>query len=112
MKYTGIVQKGKGYGAKLGFPTANIPCESPIIPGVYAARVEVEGGMHDAAVYADTKHALIEAHLLDFAGDLYDKSITIELLKKMRDDKVFADENEARDYIAKDVETVKEYFRV
>ena len=111
MTHTGTVQKGGGYGRMLGFPTANISCDDTSLSGIYAATVRCEGEEYSAAVYADTKRQLLEAHLLSFSGDLYGKEIEIELLKKIRDDKEFADDTEAKRAIAADVEAVEAYFR-
>jgi len=110
MKYKGIVQKGGGSGRTLGFPTANITCGTDL-SGIYSGMVRFAGEEYGAAVYADTKRKLLEAHLLDFNGDLYGKEIEIELMKKIREDKQFADEVEAKRTIAWDVEAVEAYFR-
>ena len=112
MRYSGVVEKGNGAGQTLGFPTANIPLENASLSGIYAARVTVSGATYEAAVYADARRKLFEAHLLDFDGDLYGKEIAIELLEKVRDDKEFADEAEARATIANDVQKVRAYLRM
>ena len=110
--YRGVVQKGGGYGRKLGFPTANIPLADNSISGIYAAKVRFGGGEYNAAVYADARRKLLEAHVLHFSDDLYGVEIEIELLKKMREDKEFADETEAKATIAADVQSVEEYHRM
>jgi len=112
MTYSGTVQKGNGTGKKLGFPTANIPLTDEAISGIYAALVSAGYERYEAVVYADTRRKLLEAHLLHFKGNLYDKHITIELLKKLREDSAFADEHEARRAIAQDVQKAEEYFTV
>lgn len=112
MLFRGIVAKGGGYGRKLGFPTANIPFVDDSISGIYAAKVRFGGGEYTAAVYADQKRKLLEAHILHFNDDLYGMEIEIELLKKVRDDKEFADEAEAKATIADDVRAVEEYCRM
>lgn len=111
MKYKGIVQKGGEYGRRLGFPTANIPLQDATVSGVFAAKVNVDGNEHRAAVYADQRNKVFEAHLLDFDGDLYGKEIEIELLEKIRDDKRFESEEKARETIATDVAAVREQFK-
>lgn len=109
--FSGVVEKGVGSGTQLGFPTANIPC-SHVAAGIYAGRVRVREKTYPAAIYADTKRGLLEAHLIDFNGDLYGQPIAIELLTKLRDDMSFADENEARDTIAADVVAARAYCAV
>ena len=108
--YKGTVQKGNGSGRKLGFPTVNIPLDDDT-SGIFAALVRFGGEEYFAAVYADQTRKLLEAHLLQFNDDVYGKEIEIELLKKIRDDKKFTDENDARKAIAADVEAVEAYLR-
>lgn len=108
MKYTGIVQKGNQYGRILGFPTANIPLEDAT-SGVFAAVVRFDAEEHDAVVFANQKHHVLEAHLLDFDGDLYGKEIEIELLKQLRERVDFGTEGEAKEMIAKDVAAARAY---
>jgi riboflavin kinase/FMN adenylyltransferase len=110
MKYKGIVQKGGAYGRKLGFPTANIPLGDAEETGIFVARVEVDENLHDAVVYADRRNKVFEAHILDFSGDLYGKEIGIVLVKKIREDKNFESEQEARQTIAADIEAARVYF--
>lgn len=108
MKYTGTVQKGNQYGRILGFPTANIPL-SDTTSGVFAASVRCEGVMYGAVVFANQKHSVLEAHLLDFNGDLYGKEIEIELLKQLRERVDFSTEIEAKEVIGKDVAAARTY---
>lgn len=119
MPFRGVVEKGGGYGRRLGFPTANIPLTDDSVSGIYAAKVRFGGGAmpagrqeYNAAVYADTKRKLLEAHVLHFDDDVYGMEMEIELLKKMRDDKEFADEDEARAQIANDVREIEEWLRM
>jgi riboflavin kinase/FMN adenylyltransferase len=84
---------GDKRGRDLGFPTANLrPPPGKVIPGkgVYAAFVELDGRSRPAAVNVGVrptfggKELLIEAHLLDFRGDLYGRGLTIEFVDKLR----------------------------
>ena len=108
MPFRGIVQKGSEEGRKLGFPTVNIPFDGAL-SGTFAGRVRFDEKDYSAAVYADARRKILEAHILDIHLDLYGKEIEIELLEKIRDDKVFADETEAKATIATDVQKVREY---
>lgn len=108
MIYTGIVQQGNQYGRILGFPTANIPLEDPT-SGVFAAEVRCDAAVYGAVVFANQKHHILEAHLLDFDGDLYGKEIHIELLKQLRERVDFNTEGEAKEVIAKDVAAARTY---
>ena len=113
MMYRGIVQKGTRRGESLGFPTANISLTDESVSGIYAARVWLEGHEYHAAVYADQRRKLLEAHLGKFkGGDLYGKEIKVELLKKIREDKRFDDENTLREAIAQDIQDVRDFFQL
>jgi len=109
--YTGVVQKGTKRGAALGFPTVNISLGDPDVSGIYVAVVRTGGKEYHAAAFADQKRKLLEAHILDARIDLYGKEITIELLKKIRDNKFFESDDELRAAIAEDIAKIREYFR-
>ena len=107
-----MIEKGTGRASRLGFPTINIPFEDEEISGIYAARVIIDKVSFNSAVYADKRRNLLEAHLLDFSGELYGREASIELLKKLRDDNVFDNDAALRAAIADDVRKVIEYFTV
>lgn len=104
----GMVQRGQGRGAALGYPTANIPLEDMSVSGVYAARVHVDGKEYDAAVFADPARKILEAHILDFSSDLYGKEIEIELLDRIRESKSFENDEDLKKAIAEDIEAVRQ----
>ncbi len=107
--FTGIVLKGKRCGRVLGYPTINI--QAMPVPGIYAARVKIDDGEHMAAAFADPSRGLLEAHLLDYSGDLYGREVTVVLHEKLRDSKRFEDETALRSAIAQDVVAVRSYFK-
>lgn len=112
MTYRGIVERGDRRGSLIGFPSANIPLIDSSLSGIYVGRATLGARLYHAAVYADTRRGLLEAHLLDFAGgDLYDQEIEIEILEKIREDKRFANEGDLRAAIEGDIESVRYYFR-
>jgi riboflavin kinase/FMN adenylyltransferase len=108
---TGTVLEGEKRGVKLGFPTANIALTDGSLSGIYAGTVTSDGRMHHAALYADQKRGLLEAHLLDFRGDLYGKMITVAIDEKIRDDRRFDSEIELKAAIADDIVRIREYFK-
>ncbi len=110
MEYTGIVEKGSGVGTKNGFPTANISLTDPNLSGIYAAMVRVGTEQHVAAVYADQYRELLEAHLLDWGGDLYGKEITITIGKKIREAERFPDDKALLAAIAHDIALVRKCY--
>lgn len=94
---TGTVLHGRGVGHTLGFPTANIDMSQTrkMLPGdgVYAVRIRVEKlgldniGMANLGAmptFGIDKPSL-EVHLLDFDGDLYGQTITVEFIHRLRD---------------------------
>ena len=100
---TGVVVHGDKRGRALGVPTANVDVEAgTIFPGrgVYTARALVEGSWYRAAVNIGhnptfqsrdepTTHVTVEAFLLGFAGDIYEREIRLDFLHKIRDERRF-----------------------
>jgi riboflavin kinase / FMN adenylyltransferase len=92
----GRVVRGKGLGRGFGFPTANVRPERPdkLVPGdgVYAAFVRTSDGRKPAVVNVGTCPTVgeydrsIEAHLMDFEGNLYDQPVGIDWIHKLRDE--------------------------
>ena len=95
---SGQVIHGEKLGRKLGFPTANILPKRLRVPvsGVFAARVQ-GGGLrdHPAVVNVGTRpvvdgeQILIEAHVLDFAGDLYGAHLQVDFIARLRAEEWF-----------------------
>ena len=108
----GHVVKGKQRGRILGFPTANIKSEANIIvpaAGVYSGVVSIENTDYYTVVnigirptFGDLTENLIEAHIIDFSGDLYDETIEISFLEKIRDEKKFNSLDELKSQIKLD----------
>lgn len=90
---TGEVIHGNHRGRTIGVPTANLKCEDVLIPadGVYAGRCAIDGKSYAAAVSIGTNPTFhdrrlhVEAHLIGFSGDLYGRTIRVELLDWLRD---------------------------
>lgn len=88
---TGTVLHGRGVGHTLGFPTANIDLSSTrkMLPkeGVYAVRINDHIGMANLGPVPTfgVDNSLLEVHLLDFEGDLYGKTVTVEFVHRLRD---------------------------
>jgi riboflavin kinase/FMN adenylyltransferase len=114
----GEVVRGRGIGAELGFPTANIRPHHTAVPaqGVYAAEVLLGDRRYPAAVnigIAPTiRHddTVVEAHLLDFNQDIRGREIEVVFHKRLRTEKRFASHADLAAAIRSDVETVRQYF--
>jgi riboflavin kinase/FMN adenylyltransferase len=88
------VHRGRGEGADFGFATANLqvkPHDRVLGEGVYAAYATVDGKRYKAAVsvgvsptFEATSTADMEAHILDFEGDLVGRDVTIEFVRFLR----------------------------
>ncbi|WES62826.1 riboflavin kinase [Microbacter sp. GSS18] len=95
----GTVVVGDQRGRDLGFPTANLLMgpDTRVEDGVWAAEVHVENRRYIAAVslghrptyYGDEGVRLLEAHLLDFSGDLYGRMIVVHLRRHLRPQRRF-----------------------
>ncbi|EKE19777.1 MAG: hypothetical protein ACD_8C00107G0004 [uncultured bacterium] len=103
----GIVIEGKKLGRKLGFPTANIELREMLEGGVYAGNATLEGKKYHSAIFIWADKPLLEAHLLDFEGDLYGKKIEVEIDSKIRESIKFEDEDEIKKQVLKDIEIIR-----
>ena len=116
----GKVAGGNRLGRTLGFPTANIPLkeDDPVRNGVYAARVRIDGTEHEAVVNVGHRPTVgngpdrvLEAHLLDFEGDLYGQTIEVELLEFLREERCFGSTEELSRQIEADKKRARERLR-
>jgi len=94
----GRVGEGAGRGKGLGFPTLNLKLASgqDVRHGIYAMRVDHDGTRYPAAGYVGARptfgasEPVLEAYLLDFAGDLYGQEVEAEFIAFLRPDATFA----------------------
>jgi riboflavin kinase/FMN adenylyltransferase len=118
----GIVIGGEKRGRQLGFPTANVDIAfNQLVPptGVYVGSTRLgDGSVHQSVVNIGVRPTFtpqgeslpkvtIEAHLLDFEGDLYGQTVEVALLKHIRDEKKFADLTALKDQIATDCQVAR-----
>jgi riboflavin kinase/FMN adenylyltransferase len=111
----GQVVEGFRRGATIGFPTANVRPMNDIVPrtGVYAVRVEWEQRLYPGVAnvgYNPTfgNEALsVEAHLFDFAADLYGATVRVEFVARLRDEQKFASVQELVAQIACDAQMAR-----
>jgi riboflavin kinase / FMN adenylyltransferase len=112
----GTVVKGYQRGRAIGVPTANLDCGEQMTPGegVYAGRCTIEGKTYPAAVsigrmetFGAQLRRQIEAHLIGFDGDLYDRTIRVELLDWGREQRKYEGLEALMDQIRKDIEWTK-----
>ena len=113
----GKVQKGKQLGKKIGFPTANIDIKDYILakPGVYAVKVKKHKDVRNIRGIANLgyrptfngKKILLEVHLFNFSGNLYNKHLTVQFLKFIRSEKKFKNIDQLKKQIKIDLSTAK-----
>ncbi len=113
----GVVQKGRQIGKTIGFPTCNIDIKDYVLakPGVYAVRVLIPnnskyiGGIANLGFRPtfNQKKILLEVHLFNFTGNLYNKLLTVEFLKFIREEKKFKSVNQLKSQIKKDLNIAK-----
>jgi riboflavin kinase/FMN adenylyltransferase len=95
----GSVAHGDKRGRTLGYPTANlVPDPRLVVPdhGIYACRAQVDGERYVAAVnvgvrptFKTGRGLLVEAYLLDFDGDIYDRELRLDFLERLRGERRF-----------------------
>jgi riboflavin kinase/FMN adenylyltransferase len=115
----GIVEKGDQRGRELGFPTANVAVPARVcLPadGIYAGTyVDATAVEHPCAIslgrrptfYEHADHSLLEAHLLDFDGDLYGQAAKVRFVDRIRAEARFDSAEELVAQMRRDVEAVR-----
>lgn len=114
----GTVARGRGMGKTLGYPTANLQSDRALLPahGIYAARVMLDDVDLLAAVnigIAPTlphERPVVEAHLLDFSGELAGRRIEIRLYHRLRGEAKFSGLDELKAAIERDIVSIRQYF--
>ena len=116
----GTVVTGDERGRTIGFPTANVAVpRDRALPGdaVYAAwYLRPDGSVHPSAVnvgkrptfYENAEHSLMEAHLLDFDGDLYGESARVCFVERLRGERRFDGIDALQAQLAADVAAARE----
>jgi riboflavin kinase/FMN adenylyltransferase len=115
---TGTVVKGDQRGRTIGFPTCNLAEIATLIPasGVYVAEAIVGNAVHAAMVNIGPNPTFgidarkVEAHLLNFAGDLYHSQLTLRFLARLRDTTRFGSIVELQEQLARDREQTEQVY--
>jgi riboflavin kinase/FMN adenylyltransferase len=94
----GRVMRGEGRGRRLGFPTANIVTENELLPpfGVYATTITIDGAVHRSITnigvrptFEQDGRPTIEAHVFGLDRDLYDSTVRLAFVQRMRGERAF-----------------------
>ena len=116
----GRVTRGDQLGARLGFPTANIDVAGLATPptGVYLVHAFANRGCVRGVgnlgvrptVGASSAVVRLEVHLLDFSGDLYDQTLGVQFIQRLREERKFSSLEELQAQIAHDVDLARRSF--
>jgi len=115
----GTVVKGKNRGGRLlGFPTANLQLVDELTPkaGVYAVEVLIDNQAYYGLTNIgynptfENNQFSVETHILDFSKDLSGKTIRVNFIERLRDEKTFASIEDLSEQIGKDVLRARELF--
>jgi len=117
---SGEVKHGNQIGRTIGFPTINlIPPENKLLPafGVYITKVTIDGIVYQGVTNVGRKPTIegenpvgIETHILDFRQDVYDKTVIVTFIKKIRDEQKFPNLDGLLAQLRLDVNEAKYYF--
>ena len=112
----GVVVSGDARGGTLGFPTANLRVDPNVLVPTYGIYAGFAEGTRAALSVGTNPHyggneRRIEVFLLDFDGDLYGRRLVVELWRRLREERAFANEAELVEQIARDVEQARSAVR-
>jgi len=117
---SGRVVHGDGLGRQLGFPTANIQLKHnrPPLTGIFVVRAQGDGfpsmqGVASLGVRPTVKQngkPVLEVHLFDFSGEIYNKHLRVDFLHKLRDEVKYLDLQSLTQQIELDVCNAKQWF--
>ncbi len=111
----GTVVHGAGRGRTLGFPTANVQPDRPVLvpAGVYGCDLLLDGAAHHAVVNIGVRPTFgeatttVEAHALDFSGDMYDRHVVLRFRERLRPERKFASVEDLKAQIAEDIKEAR-----
>lgn len=117
---TGRVAHGNQIGRTIGIPTINqLPPGEKLLPpnGVYVTEVYIGGHKYRGITNVGHKPTIegknpvgVETHLLDFAGDVYDKVVTVEFISRVREERHFASIEALKEQMQNDIAYRRAYF--
>lgn len=116
----GIVEHGNEIGRTIGFPTVNlVPDEDKLLPpfGVYITKILIGGEEYCGITNVGCKPTIegvnpigVETHVLDFSDDVYDMSVEVEFLHKIRAEVKFGSIEALKEQLKQDIQIARIYF--
>lgn len=117
-KFWGKVRTHNRRGKKLGFPTANINLSRKIPEGIYVSKTKVGGKIYKLLTFIGTAKTFnetrfhAETYILDFSQNIYGKWISVDIVKKLRDNKKFSSAEKLVKQMKQDEKIAREYFKI
>lgn len=119
---SGRIVHGKGLGRTVGMPTANLETlEGQILPspGVYASRMVIKDHVYDSVTNIGGRPTVdsgedttIETYIIDFAGDIYGKEVTLLIHQFLRQIQKFSSLEEVQKQVREDIQKAQSYFKI
>jgi riboflavin kinase/FMN adenylyltransferase len=115
----GTVSRGAQRGRELGFPTANLDTPNELLPpsGVYATTSTIGEVVYPSITnigtrptFGDVDKTMVETHIFDFDRDLYDTSLRLSFVQRIRDERPFPDADGLRAQIEADCRSARRLF--
>ncbi len=113
----GNVQQGQKRGKRLGFPTMNVSLNQQLPEGIYVSKITIRGNTYngltfigEAKTFDETRYQA-ETYVFNFDQDVYGDSVTVLLLKKIRDNQKFESEEKLVAQMEIDKKQAMEFFK-
>lgn len=116
MKFWGKVKTHNKRGKDLGFPTANVSLRKNIPEGIYVSKAKVDGKEYRSLTFIgvaktfNEKKFHTETYILDFSKNIYGKWISVNLIKRIRQNKKFSSASDLVRQMKKDELAARRYF--
>ncbi len=117
-KFWGKVRKHNQRGKTLGFPTANVDLHRKIPEGIYISKTKSQEQIYFSLTFVgiaktfDEQKFLAETYILDFNRNIYGQWISVELIKKIRNNQKFKSVDNLIRQMKKDEQKARHYFRI
>ena len=117
LRHSTLVERGRGLGRGMGFPTINTKSYPPLPRGVYATVVKMDGKFYTGVTNLgicptfEEREPHAETLILDYSGDAYGKEVCIYFLEWLRDERVFESPEALREQVYIDREKAKDIVR-
>ncbi|MEI6532924.1 MAG: riboflavin kinase [Candidatus Roizmanbacteria bacterium] len=116
--FFGTVVRNIGRGKQLGFPTANVDAQSSNTDGLYIAEITIDSVTYPsllfigkAVTFGEEKRAH-EVYILDFNKDIYNQQVSVHVIKKIRENKKFANAEELITQMKMDERFARTFFGI